>query len=1163
MHCPVPGRHIVCARTQISSMQTNSITACSAPSSSVGGRTTSAATPFGSFVKQRGAAAFQMAEALGIDPAPLAYGAGSGDTLLAEEESLRALLCAAFQPGIERGLATSVDAGAIAVALDHLLSYISASGPFATLRLGSQPYGLLPVLVPDRARLVDPDAGLVHFLDKLREHVFAPAVDRVPRIGAPGTDPGKTLLDLLRVDALTRQLRVRPLVTARLLDELRTLLPLRIVAGLDAARVPILDLLAALGDPSPEATAIGHAALLPDAGPVTRPLVAPADAESDERPQAYLQMLAGLPLVDLLVERYPAPRPSAFFFDLARLALLQAADSAARRWLIATGVDPVEIEDPASPIGTAAGRFGHEAPDDPARTIADRLDDPTAPDPAPLALRAQLRRLSLLMPESLETLLTGVLPLLGSRLDAWYTGFAIRRLKVLRGNPPAGRQSPHGYTAGLGVGAFGWLEAIPRRGSKRRNGGYVHAPSAQHAATAGVLMSADLAHRDSGHGDTFAVDLSSRRVRTALELLDGIRNGQPLGALLGYRIERALVDHGGTAPALIARLRAAAPLVANRRSPSTSPAETVAADSVVDGLVLLSHAGYEGKAPPTVDALVAHIRAVADADKAPLLEVLEAAADAVDAVADLLLAESVHQMVGGTTMRAAAAGDAMSGAPIPPPAELEVTRTPQRGIATTHRVLMVLDPAATRTAGWDETPRALAEPLVDIWASRLLPEPRNVRIRARFSSSTGEPPIEETLLLSELLAKAQDAGRTELAIGALDVVLTADPSSPVGGPVLAARVAELAEPWRPATHTAALVLDPVRDTAWSASEWSLAELAAVAHALGAVVGGARAVMPADLAPPGAAASASVVAADQVDRVAPVRKLLDAVAKALDEASDDASRRQALYSAQLHGLPASPEAGQLDRQATAAYGEAQRRLKASDEPKLDEAERLRCLLGRDLPVVPRIPLANHRALAAEFKADLGATPGEVRAFLDRAARVREPIARLNALLGVAEAVAIDAIGTPLAPAVAQQPRREGERWTALPGAIAAGRVSLVALAPAGSKAAEGETFAGLMIDEWTEVVPAAHADTSVAFHLDAPSSAAPNAWLLLVPDEGRELWPEAEVLQHVLEALDLAKLRAIDPDLLGAAGQLLPGLLTADGAFGASFAEQATRSVEQP
>ena len=59
-----------------------------------------------------------------------------------------------------------------------------------------------------------------------------------------------------------------------------------------------------------------------------------------------------------------------------------------------------------------------------------------------------------------------------------------------------------------------------------------------HAATAAILRSG----YDPDHLDAAAVDLSSARVRRTKWLLDGIRHGQSLGSLLGYRVERRLQD---------------------------------------------------------------------------------------------------------------------------------------------------------------------------------------------------------------------------------------------------------------------------------------------------------------------------------------------------------------------------------------------------------------------------------------------------------------------------------------------------------------------------------------------------------------------------------------------------------------------------------------------
>src|SRR5690606_34001478 len=75
------------------------------------------------------------------------------------------------------------------------------------------------------------------------------------------------------------------------------------------------------------------------------------------------------------------------------------------------------------------------------------------------------------------------------------------------------------------------------------NGGYVPAPSLGHAATAAILRSGYLAYDDADARAPFAIDLGPERVRLANWLLDGVRQGQPLAALLGYRFERSLREN--------------------------------------------------------------------------------------------------------------------------------------------------------------------------------------------------------------------------------------------------------------------------------------------------------------------------------------------------------------------------------------------------------------------------------------------------------------------------------------------------------------------------------------------------------------------------------------------------------------------------------------------
>ena len=71
-------------------------------------------------------------------------------------------------------------------------------------------------------------------------------------------------------------------------------------------------------------------------------------------------------------------------------------------------------------------------------------------------------------------------------------------------------------------------------------------PRLAHAAAAAVLRSGYLS-QEQNHAPgekPFAVDLSSERVHRAKWLLDGVRQGQSLSALLGYRFERGLHEQG-------------------------------------------------------------------------------------------------------------------------------------------------------------------------------------------------------------------------------------------------------------------------------------------------------------------------------------------------------------------------------------------------------------------------------------------------------------------------------------------------------------------------------------------------------------------------------------------------------------------------------------------
>jgi hypothetical protein len=70
--------------------------------------------------------------------------------------------------------------------------------------------------------------------------------------------------------------------------------------------------------------------------------------------------------------------------------------------------------------------------------------------------------------------------------------------------------------------------------------------------------------------------------------------------------------------------------------------------------------------------------------------------------------------------------------------------------------------------------------------------------------------------------------------------------------------------------------------------------------------------------------------------------------------------------------------------------------------------------------------------------------------------------------------------------------------------------------------------GLLLDEWTETIPASSVDTGIAFHHDRPNSEAPQAMLLVTPTDFRGQWRWDDLVDALHETFDLAKRRAVEP-----------------------------------
>jgi hypothetical protein len=942
---------------------------------------------------------------------------------------------------------------------------------------------------------------------------------------------------------------------------------------------------------------LAHAVFAPPVAPLRGPLVQ-ADRGTSLSPNYIEMLLAGRELDAIRHETLQQPPPAALLYLLLRHSMLLEYAAAGSRLLIKRGLlqpaqrrEPELVDFPSargmpsvwSQMETRISVPGVAEPVELGKyllgfTPSGEPDVSREPDLKALSeFRASLAHLSKLKVERLEQLLTGTLDLCSHRLDAWITSLATKRLAEMRQANPAG----------VLFGGYGWVmnlkpaealtQVAPATGEQgpifqpANNPGFVHTPSLTQAATAAVLRSGHLAH--SGRqmpNDLLAIDLSSERVRLAKWLLDGVRQGQPLGALLGYRFERRLQE--ADKAQFIAFFRELAPLVARKLEQTTEAVEAIAANNVADGLELQRR--WQAALAPGRDGALARLFAVLKEPPPPadilnaktiLQAELDALAEAIDAVSDALMAESVYQVVRGNPLRAASTVESIAGGETPPP-ELEVVATPRTGIALTHRLVTLFSGEPALPPAWapsENAVRADAEPHLNAWAAKLLGNPAKVRcVVERLEPGTGavlesKEIRPEQLRLSPLdwvyaLAGGPDGQQAEIEQRIL-YAITRTPDGFAPGSLLR--------------------VSPIRQPEWPADELSYGEFRAVVQTVAKLLTGARPIDAGDLNPPERSTDFSVDVVELEKRAAgaeqALRRTLNDFQVRLDrpETTDLEGVRDVILRSASFGVegavPLSAAGDSLsDRQALltqagSIHKELARRAEelsglttgfnagtATMEDTCNHARaRMRIVFGQGFVVLPRFMATNaeelEQALADSVKVQDG-DPLAANTWFLRMARVRDGAARLNAALIYAEALAT---GEKLQLNIAQLPYGENDRWVGLtlkPGQrLPGGKLSIAvqSAAPVDVR----RPLAGLLIDEWVEVVPNATEITGIALQYDQPNAAPPQTILIAVPPEIDRPWTVWSLQQVLLETLDLARIRAVDPDALDEVGHYLPAL----------------------
>ncbi|WP_297325001.1 hypothetical protein [Nitrosomonas sp.] len=823
----------------------------------------------------------------------------------------------------------------------------------------------------------------------------------------------------------------------------------------------------------------------------------------------------------------------------------------------------------------------------------------------------------------LDELFRETLDLCSHRYDAWATSLATKRLESMRNKPKKSK--------GIYLGGYGWVEDLKQGAATEENHGFVHAPSLAHATTAALLRSGYLSRTDQNDREALAVNLSSERIRNALWLLDGVRQGQSLGALLGYRFERGLHENhpGLILDQYIPIFRKIAPLDITTYSEDAINAQPV--NQVVDGLELLYR--WRPNPDPTKPNPFEPIPwgqyglpdQINNADKYnACVKELKNLEDAVDAIGDLVLAESVHQIAQGNPVRAGATLSAIAEGEAPPP-ELDVIRTPRTGIAITHRIAVIFTGLPKGPVWGSQTARARAEPFLNAWAAQLF-GPRVPQAACSVVYHNAENSI-----ISDPLTITLD----QLGLAPIDLLYLPESEGDAQRSELEQRIIYLVQQSLPATQTSAteIRLNFVPSPGSSNAILSFAEVLEIVRVARKLITSSQVLSSRNLAQPGQSipleAEEDTVRAGesadsplalserikltlknftdaytklfidfQEDKTAVidfgmVRKRLEQLSNMAGVLAEDSSERLidcqtirdnlmqlSLYSL-ADAIPIAPIGETPKVQKTLlsqlqsildviekrydrikTLTDSHNNLKTEDKTSAVMRDyhvaRMREIFGQEFRVLPRFSPINAADLRTTFLASnelQNNNPLESVTWFQRIARVREGAARLDAVLMYAEAIGESKLGFSVGQLPYDPKKDPKERWVALPGDLPGSRLSLVVHAPADLDLAN--PVAGLLIDEWVEVVPSKEEITGLAFHFDAPQSRAPQAILLAVPPNKNSEWNLEILADTLLETLELAKFRAVDlsrllhpkhdgskpnePGTLTDIGQFLPAL----------------------
>lgn len=769
--------------------------------------------------------------------------------------------------------------------------------------------------------------------------------------------------------------------------------------------------------------------------------------------------------------------------------------------------------------------------------------------------------LSDLPDEQVRDLVMEHLDTLAYRQDAWQTGLFMKRLDDIR----------KADTTKIAVGSYGWLLDVKRNPNKSKTHsqvlpaslqdkeegvylntdneseakGYLLTPSINHAVTAAILRSgykSNAAYYGTGDDNRFAVNLSSERIRKALVLHQGMKEGQELDALIGYQIERYLHEEYKRSKtecdALIYTLREAF-----RKEIQVSGEHASYSNRVVDGDAALEYVTSKlDKSEDKIElgTLLAEdfilkrrftkiLNITESKQQAQAVgNALQQARETLDAYGDLIVSEAVFQHVRGNHVRAASVMDTVANGNIPD--RFEIVESIHEGEHIHTKTIAILPAPTLNTSSIT----ASVSPALNNFASQKFASLGTLSISYSHNENSG------TLTFDQL------------AMAATDILLAAKDTSVQFIELIRRRVAFYLRNRNQLVEDADVVVAIINEDGESAAE----EMVLIARHILEVFRKTRSLRAEDLEPYCTVSDTLLQLHHVISETAEaIKNSAVEVLNILNDTLQNNDREvldQALPLLFTLGCASviimpMPSVEKLSRntvvaeieKVVASYDAVKKKLDSIgsilNSDAYDDAAVLSDLqsvadhfFGGDLKLIPQYTVSLTDVELYEKSNDLlqhsAAQTIDISTVLEQIAQVKDSVNSYSKLQFYTE----DVFSEPVT-AVLQTPYSKGDCWVGLEMPESFDYSGVERNIVICNSENWSSTIAGLMLDEWYDFIPNRTKTAGISFQYDAPDSEPPQAMLLAVSPKPTGAWEFRYLLNTLEETLEMAKTRAVEPD----------------------------------